>query len=128
MKTKYVQLFEDRLESLRKLAELGLTDWPQELVDYINGPMTGDLILNQSTIESLPAGLRVGGYLDLSWSSIKTLPADLIVVGDLNLSGSLITELPARLRVGGSLYLYRTQITGLPDDLSVFGHIYGANR
>ena len=63
---KYIKLFEDRLESLRKLAALGLVDWPQELVDYINGPMTDDLDLMYTGVETLPAGLVVGGDLYLN--------------------------------------------------------------
>ena len=123
---KYLQLFEDRLESLRKLVELGLAD-PDTLMvlDYMAGPMTDSLYLEDSAIETLPDGLRVGGGLYLSGSQIKTLPDDLAIAGDLDLEDTTIETLPARLWVIGDLFLSQSAIKSLPDDLSVGGKIYG---
>jgi hypothetical protein len=70
-------------------------------------------------INSLPAGLQVGGWLDLSGTGFITLPVDLHVGGSLDLRDTGITELPADLRVGGYLDLSGTGIAKLPANLRV---------
>ena len=83
----------------------------------------GDLDLSDSSITSLPAGLKVGGALNLSGSKITSLPADLKVDDNLYLNNTSITSLPVGLKVGGSLYLNNTSITSLPADLKVGGNL-----
>ena len=65
-------------------------------------------------IDTLPAGLNVGGWLDLSGcTGLRALPAGLNVGGGLDLYGCTgLRALPAGLSVGGSLDL--TGCTGLP--------------
>lgn len=123
---KYLQLFEDRLESLKKLAELGLVDRDTlKVLDYMAGPMTGSLDLEDSALETLPDGLVVGGNLFLNGSQIRTLPDGLVIAGDLDLEETRLETLPARLRVGKDLFLSQSSIKSLPDDLTVGGKIYG---
>ena len=100
---KYLQLFENRLSSLRRLADLGLIDMPDKIRDYLAGPMTGDLDLIGADLRELPAGLRVGGNLWLSYSSVESLPPGLRVGGDLWLNRTPIKELPPDLQVGGNI-------------------------
>lgn len=64
---KYVQLFEDRLESLKKLLQLGLVDGHSLYLD------------NCLRLRRLPNGLKVGHTLWLRGSSIFDLPEDLVV-------------------------------------------------
>lgn len=64
MKTKYIKLFEDHISNLARLAQLGLTDWPQVLIDYLDGLVVGgDLYLQGTGIKTLPASARVGGKI-----------------------------------------------------------------
>jgi hypothetical protein len=65
----------------------------------------GDFVLQNTSITSLPQGLKVGGHL---W-----------------LIGTPVTSLPRGLKVGGGLYLVDTPITFLPQDLQVGGNILG---
>jgi hypothetical protein len=126
---KYIKLFEDRLESLRKLVELGLVDQDmQKVIDYMSGPMTGHLVLSGSSIKSLPDGLVVGSDLWLEHSSIESLPDGLRVGGYLDLSNTPIKSLPKGLEVGGNLWVYGIQLTELPDDLLVRGKIFNTER
>lgn len=105
---KHLQLFEDRLESLKRLVNLGLADnLPQEIRDYLAGPGTDDLDLRGTEIRELPAGLEVGGSLALSYTRIKSLPAGLRVGRDLYLNGTRIKELPADLQVGGKIHGFK---------------------
>jgi len=91
---------------------------PDELTDEeLN--VEGLLDLDNSSLTSLPDGLRVGGHLYLSNSSINSLPDNLKVGGDLFLPGTPITSLPNNLKVGGGLYLSDTKITSIPDNLQV---------
>jgi hypothetical protein len=97
---------ETRLKNLAELARLGLVDtdyWPRPLLDYLGGPMTGDLHLRGLHFWELPNGLKVGGSLDLSWSTIQSLPSGLEVGGSLYLTGSLVRALPADLEVSGEI-------------------------
>jgi hypothetical protein len=106
---KYLQLFENRSKSLKRLVELGLEDknLPQEIRDYLAGPGTDDLDLRGTEIRELPAGLEVGGSLALSYTRIKSLPAGLRIGGSLYLNGTRIKELPADLQVGGKIHGFK---------------------
>lgn len=85
-----------------------------------------NLIANDSLLETLPSGIRVGGSIDLSnCKKLKSLPEDMIVYGHLNLSGSSIHELPKHLKVGGILNLMSTSVNSLPEDLFVGKQIIG---
>jgi hypothetical protein len=84
----------------------------------------GRLDLSGTGITKLPVDLHVGGSLDLRDTGITKLPANLRVGGYLDLSGTGIAKLPADLRVGGWLNLYNTKITALPADLLVGGSLY----
>jgi hypothetical protein len=107
---KYLRLFEDRLENLIRLHELGLTD----AID-----------LSGSGIEELPAGLtRVRGSLILrGCAQLRGLPDGLEVGGSLYLEGcTALRSLPQGLQVGGSLFLTDCfRLRSLPDGLKV-GH------
>jgi len=152
---KYLQLFEDRLESLRALVQLGLTDDASKAlvkaIDYIIAGSEGSLNLEGSDIVSLPDGLKVGGTLILrGCTELKSLPDGLQVGGSLYLEGcsglkslpdglqvggalflndcKRLRSLPAGLRVGTSLFLSGTGIQDLPPDLEVGDQIFGLFR
>ena len=120
---KYLQLFEDRLESLRKLVDLGLADEATEKIfRYMEKGRKDDLWLSRTGITGLPDGLEVGGDLFLDGCDrLQSLPEDLQVRGLLSLEGCIsLTHLPDGLRVGGSLYLNEcTGLTRLPENLWV---------
>jgi hypothetical protein len=99
------------------LANSSITSLPEGL------RVGGDLNLSNTHITSLPPGLQVLGDLDLSASSIESIPADLQVSGTLDLADTSITSLPAGFRVGGSLSLYGTRIASLPPGLRVGGSL-----
>ena len=80
-----------------------------------------DLFLANTSIKSLPKGLKVGGDLNLLDSEIRYLPEGLEVGGDLNLENTNITFLPKGLKVGDELDLAYTYITSLPKGLKVGG-------
>jgi len=67
--------------------------------------------------------LNVEGDLDLFDSSLTSLPDGLKVGGDLDLSYTKITSLPDNLSVGGSLSLFRTSISSIPSNLKVEVHL-----
>jgi len=84
-----------------------------------------DLFLANTSIKSLPKGLKVGGDLNLLDSEIRFLPEGLEVGGDLNLQRSNIKSLPNRLKVGGDLDLYGCeQLELLPEGLVVGRDLY----
>jgi hypothetical protein len=123
---KYIKLFEDRLESLRALVQLGLADDASKALvkalDYMIAGSEGSLNLEGSDIVSLPDGLQVGGSLILrDCKELKSLPDGLVVGGSLYLEGCTgLTRLPDGLRVGSSLFLnYCTRLRSLPDGLRV---------
>ena len=96
----------------------------------INHPFTeeelnikGDLDLNQSSIESLPNGLRVKGHLWLFGSGIKTLPEGLYVDGWMDVSHTYIKSLPDNLYVGGHLWFKYSSIGEIPKNLYVGGEL-----
>jgi len=93
-----------------------ISTWPLKI--------KGDLVLNDTKITSLPAGLTVGRNLNLMGTPITSLPAGLTVGGSLDLRYTPITSLPAGLKVGGDLYLSGTPITSLPTDLKVGGYLF----
>ena len=64
----------------------------QKIADYVRGGSKGDLNLRNTPIQSLPDGLKVGGYLHLGGTSIQSLPPGLKVGGDLNLEGTPISK------------------------------------
>ena len=86
--------------------------------------VTGNLNLEETTITSLPAGLKVGGDLNLNHTPITSLPAGLKVGGDLSASGTKITSLPVDLQVGGSLFVSHTALASLPKTPQVNKDIY----
>jgi len=128
---KYVQLFEERLESLRQLVSLGLADNSTEglvkALDYMIAGSEGSLNLEGSDIVSLPDGLQVGGSLILrSCTGLTSLPAGLVVGGSLYLEGCTdLTRLPDGLQVGGSLFVNNcTRLRSLPNGLRVKHSIF----
>ena len=90
-----------------------------------------DLDLSETSITSLPNGLRVSGYLDLSsCTSLESLPNGLHVDWSLNLFGcTSLKSLPDGLYVGNDLYLNScTSLTSLPNNLKVVdGDLYMTN-
>lgn len=89
----------------------------------------GCLVANESKLETLPEGIRIGEYIDLgNCSNLRSLPDGLIVNGCLNLAGTPIKQLPNRLMVGGNLNILSTNIESLPDDLQVKGRVSGNKR
>jgi hypothetical protein len=91
---------------------------------FVGLVVDGDLYLEHTPIESLPAGLKVRGSLTLDYSQIRSLPAGLKVGRNLNLSYSKIKSLPAGLQVGGRLGLHDTPIESLPEGLQVGGSLH----
>ena len=125
---KYVQLFEDRLESLKKLLQLGLVDDATaallKAIDWMEAGSVGSLDLSESDIGSLPDGLQVEGSLFLrGCTRLVSLPAGLEVGRSLYLEGCTgLTSLPDGLEVGHSLYLDNClRLRRLPNGLKV-GH------
>jgi hypothetical protein len=152
---KYIKLFEDRLESLRELAQLGLLDNATKglvkALDYMIAGSKGSLNLEGSDIitlpdglqvegslilrgctelKSLPDGLRVGGSLYLEdCKGLKSLPDGLQVGGTLFLDDcTRLRYLPAGLKVGRSLFLRGTGIQDIPPDTEVGDQIFGLFR
>jgi hypothetical protein len=96
----------------------------------INHPFTedelnvkGDLVLNHSSIESLPNGLRVKGDLSLFGTAIKSLPEGLYVDGWMDVSHTYIESLPNNLYVGGDLWFKYSNIGEIPKNLYVGGEL-----
>jgi hypothetical protein len=123
---KHLQLFEDRLESLRALVQLGLADDASKALvkalDYMIAGSEGSLNLEGSDIVSLPDGLKVGATLVLrGCTELKSLPDGLVVGGSLYLEGcTSLTRLPDGLRVGGSLFVTGCKrLRSLPNGLKV---------
>ncbi len=80
------------------------------------------LDLSNSSITSLPDGLRVSGYMFLNGcTSLTSLSDDLYVGRSLNLFGcTSLKSLPNGLKVGGYLVLNGcTSLTSLPNGLQV---------
>ena len=152
---KYLKLFEDRLESLRELVKLGLSDNATEglvkALDYMIAGSEGSLNLEGSDVITLPDGLKVGGTLSLrGCTELKSLPDGLTVGGSLYLEdckglkslpdglqvgGTLflndckrLRHLPAGLRVGRSLFIPGTGIQDIPPDIKVGDNIFGLFR
>ena len=127
---KYVQLFEDRLESLKRLAGLGLLDETLlKIIDYIESGSEGNLSLRYlEGLTALPAELkRVGGWLDLQGcTNLQSLPDGLRVEGVLDIRDCRgLQSLPSGLRVEGELDMRWCEgITEIPDDAEIWGDIY----
>ena len=86
----------------------------KKIQQYIKDGSKGGLDLSDTPIQSLPDGLKVGGYLDLDNAPIQSLPNDLKVGGDLWLRNTPLSkkyteeELKAKypdLKVKGEIYL-----------------------
>ena len=92
-------------------------------LDNLPSNVKGDLDLEDTSITSLPDGLKVGGSLNLKNTAITSLPDGLQVGGSLNLSETKITSLPNDLKVGYSLFLSYTAITSIPDGLIIRGNL-----
>jgi len=106
------------------LSETSIESLPNGLV------IGGNLILSSCEgLRSLPEGLKVGGYLDLSYSlHLGLLPNGLVVGGDLVLSGcESLDSLPEGLKVGGELHLDKSDVYELPKGLEVGGVVIVAN-
>jgi hypothetical protein len=146
---KYIQLFEDRMSNMSRLAKLGLMDedtlkvyrylevindpddspdlYTLKLEDYSHESLPpelthvkGDLNLMGAKIKSLPDGFKVDGTLFLNSSDIESLPNGLIVVGSLILESTPISSIPEDLKVKGSLILANTpNLTQLPQKMDV---------
>ena len=78
----------DPIQKLKNLAKLPIN---QRVVK-------GDLNLKNTTIKSLPSGLRVNGNLDLSGASITSLPVDLQVLGFIAGFSGNIDKVPSHLK------------------------------
>jgi len=144
---KYIKLYEKfeswnplsdtDLASARELHKIGVVS-DKELTELtrlnaaqqkiLNYTGVGNLNLENSTLlKSLPADLKVEGYLLLTdCTGLESLPDGLTVSGSLNLSGcTRLESLPADLKVGKDLYLYGcTGLKSLPQDLKVGGKIW----
>jgi hypothetical protein len=130
---KYLQLFEDRVESLKKLHDLGLVDsidlsgsGIERLPDDLQR-VKGSLILRDcAQLESLPDGLKVGGSLYLEGcTGLRILPVGLEVGHSLFLEGCIrLRSLPDGLKVGHSLWLGGSGVFDLPTDLRVGQQIF----
>jgi len=84
---------ETEFEVIKSLHKLGLVDDSElKVYTYIASGSTGDLNLQGTPIQSLPAGLRVDGNLNLSDTPIQSLPAGLRVGGSLDLRGTPIAK------------------------------------
>jgi hypothetical protein len=84
----------------------------------------GDLDLSDTSITSLPQGLKVEGYLILDRTPIISLPKNLQVI-DISLNNCIkITSLPKGLQVKGYLALENTSISSLPSDLKLEGSLW----
>ena len=99
----------------------------KKIQQYIKDGSKGGLDLSDTPIQSLPDGLKVGGYLDLGNTPIQSLPNDLKVRGILNLNNTPIQSLPNDLEVRGILNLDNTPIQSLPNDLEVGGSLWLRN-
>lgn len=137
---KYLRLFEDRLENLIRLNDLGLMDTIDlSGSDIVELPaelkrVRGSLILKGCTkLESLPDGLRVDGSLYLEdCYGLRSLPDGLQVGGSLFLNDCIrLRSLPDGLKVGHSLWLKGSGISAtaspffdLPPDLQVGQQIF----
>ena len=64
----------------------------KKIQQYIKGGSKGGLDLSDTPIQSLPDGLKVGGYLDLDNTPIQSLPNDLEVGGSLWLRNTPLSE------------------------------------
>ena len=64
----------------------------KQIQDYINNGSKGNLNLFRTPIQTLPAGLKVGGDLNLILTPIQTLPGGLKVGGTLWLSYTPIAK------------------------------------
>jgi hypothetical protein len=91
----------------------------QKIQQYIKNGSQGDLDLGNSPVDSLPQGLKVGGFLILDRTKIASLPRGLEVQGDLFMTKTRITSLPDDLKVHGSLFAPGSLITTLPDGLEI---------
>jgi hypothetical protein len=127
LKIKLLQLPDTLTNAdLQYPGNLNLNDTPiQSLPAGLH--INGDLDLNNTPIKSLPAGLRVGGDISLIKAQIQSLPADLYVGGSLYLSDTPIQSLPKDLKVGGTLDITNTSIQSLPADLQINGSLYIGN-
>lgn len=101
--------------------ELWLASLPEDYKHY------ECLALNECRMETLPAGLYVGGWLDLeNCTHLRKLPPRTYVCGWLRLSGcTALCELPSDLYVGSSLWLVDcASLCELPTSIRVRGNVY----
>jgi hypothetical protein len=83
-----------------------------KIQEYIKNGMKGNLYLSNTSIDSLPYNLKVGGNLILNnCKKITKLPPDLTVEGNLDLEHTKITSLPDNLTVENDLYVYGTPLS-----------------
>lgn len=101
-----------------------------------------DLQMNFTEITSIPATIKVYGYiylgkkisklpdnltietdLDLRYTTVSVLPKGLHVKRDLNITGLKIKQLPDDIVVDRTYILTSSSITSLPDDMQVNGSL-----
>ena len=83
-----------------------------KIQEYIKNGSKGNLYLDNTSIDSLPYNLKVGGNLILNnCKKITKLPPDLTVRGNLDLERTKITSLPPNLTVENDLYVYGTPLS-----------------
>jgi hypothetical protein len=84
----------------------------------------GNLYLDDSAIETLPEGVKVGGHLFLrKCPNLISISEGLTVRGHMFLQQSKIESLPKDLEVGGTLTLAYSEIKSLPKGLKVGGNL-----
>lgn len=66
--------------------------------------LSQSLRLSFSTLETLPAGLRIPGNLSIKNTRINQLPDGLCVCGNLNIAGTSISLIPETGFIGGEIF------------------------
>jgi hypothetical protein len=87
----------------------------------------GDLHIIHTSVQELPAGLRVDGDVRADRSILRSIGRDVLVGGHLNLAGCPISEIPDDIKVGNGLNLEGTRVRWLPDHLDVGSSLSVAN-
>ena len=85
--------------------------------------VTAQLRANASAIKEIPSSAYLGGYIDLSSTGLKGLPEKFTVNGKLDLAYARIEELPEGLTVRGDLDLRSSHVRHLPKNLRVEGDL-----
>jgi hypothetical protein len=123
------KLISEREEEILTIPYAHFEDWDmlQVFLKRRNNPpyrISGDLDLDESSIESLGNLESVSGNLYLDETSIKSLENLKSVGDDLYLDGSQIKSLGNLKSVGGDLYLRETPIESFGNLKSVGGNLF----